>query len=70
LDFALTRCIASVPPGPERDALKTAAAEPSLTNIRAVLAIGMHRPWRELIESALVEIGLAAIDDILRKDQS
>ena len=33
--------------------------------IGAALAIGQCRPWLPLLESALVEIGLAAIDDIL-----
>jgi len=37
----------------------------TLQNRRAALAIGRCRPSLPLLKSALVEIGLAAIDDIL-----
>lgn len=52
---------------PEREALIACEERPTLSNIRAVLAIGRRQPWLSLIESALVEIGIAAIEDILEE---
>lgn len=69
-NLALGLSIRSLPAGPERDALDAARANPNLTTVRAVLTIGRQRPWLPLIESALVEIGLAAVDDILEGDPS
>ncbi len=68
--YALGLSIRTLPDGTEREALLTCESNPTLTNIRAVLAIGRHRPWLVLIESALVEIGLAAFEDILREGNS
>lgn len=66
-DFALSLSLRTLPDGPEREALQACEERPTLPNIRAVLAIGRGRPWLPLIESALVEIGLAAIEDILKE---
>ena len=53
--------------GPYGEALSACAQRPTIPNIRAALAIGRHRPWLPLIESALVEIGVVAIEDILKE---
>lgn len=66
-DYALGLSIRTLPDGAEREALLACEERPTLTNIRAVLAIGRSRPWLPLIESALVEFGLLAIEDILRE---
>lgn len=66
-DYALNLCLRTLPDGPEREALQACEERPTLSNIRAALAIGRGRPWLPLIESALVEIGLAAIEDILKE---
>ncbi|MGB3337169.1 MAG: hypothetical protein WBA73_08330 [Devosia sp.] len=66
-DYALRLCIRNLPNGPEREALIVCQLRPALRNIRAMLALGRGRPWLPLIESALVEIGLAAIEDILKE---
>jgi hypothetical protein len=63
--YALALCIRTLPAGPEQDALIACRQQPTLANARSALAVGQHRPWRPLIEAALVEIGLAAIEDIL-----
>ncbi len=64
-DIAVTLTIRSLASGPERDALDAARAEPGIETIRTVLDVGQHQPWRRLIEAALIEIALAAVDDIL-----
>ncbi len=64
-DYAVGLCIRTLPEGPEREALVICEERPSLVNVRAVLTVGRNRPWLPLIEGALVEIGLAAIEDIL-----
>ncbi|GEM_PF-3929892 len=33
--------------------------------MRAVLAVSQHQPWRGLTEATLIEIALAAVEDIL-----
>ncbi|WP_459104320.1 hypothetical protein [Devosia sp. A369] len=66
-DYALSVSIRSSSEGVEREALITCEERPTLPNIRAVLAIGRGRPWLPLIESALVEIGLVAIEAILKE---
>lgn len=66
-DYAIARCTRAHPAGPEREALIACEERPTLSNIRAVLALGQHQPWLSLIESALVEIGIAAIEDILEE---
>ncbi len=66
-DYALSLSIRTLAGGPEREALIVCHERPTIPNIRAVLAIGRHRPWLPLIESALVEIGLVAIEDILKQ---
>ncbi len=63
--YALAHCIHSLPEGPEREALIVCENRPTLANLRAVLIVGRNRPWLALIEAALVEIGLAAFEDIL-----
>lgn len=55
--FAVGLSIRSLPDGTERDSLEAARTTPNLITIRAVLAVGRYRPWRQLNE--------AAIDDIL-----
>ncbi len=65
--YALTLCTHALPAGPEREALIACRAHPTLPHIRAVLAIGQHHPWLPLIQSALLEIGIAAIEDILKE---
>lgn len=66
-DYAIALCTRALPQGPEREALIACEERPTLSNIRAALALGRHRSWLTLIESALVEIGLAAIEDILKE---
>jgi hypothetical protein len=66
-DYAVSLCIRALADGPEREALIACEERPILPNIRAALAIGRGRPWLPLIESALVEIGLAAIEDVLKE---
>jgi hypothetical protein len=65
--YAIARCIRALPVGPEHETLMACERSPTLSNIRAVLAIGLRQPWLPLIESALVEIGIAAIEDILEE---
>ncbi len=66
-DYAVSLSIRTLADGPEREALLVCEERPTILNIRAVLAIGRHRPWLPLIESALIEIGIAAIEDILKE---
>lgn len=66
-NYAIALCTRALPAGPEREALIACEERPSLSTIRTVLAIGRHQPWLSLIESALVEIGIAAIEDILEE---
>lgn len=66
-DFALSLSIRTLTDGPEREALLACEERPTIPNIRMALAVGRHRPWLPLIESALVEIGIAAIEDILKE---
>ena len=66
-DYALSLCIRTLPDGPEREVLIICEERPTIPSIRAALAIGRHRPWLRLIESALVEIGIVAIEDILKE---
>ncbi len=66
-DYAIARCTRALPAGPEREILIACEKRPTPSNIRAVLAIGRSQPWLSLIESALVEIGIAAIEDILEE---
>ena len=66
-NYALSLCIRNLPAGPERTALMVCQQQPAPPNIRAALAIGHNRPWRPLIESALAEIGILAIEDILKE---
>lgn len=64
-DIAVALSSRSLASGPERDALDAARAAPGIETIRTVLLIGQHQPWRRLIEAALIEIALAAVDHIL-----
>lgn len=66
-DYAITLCIRTQPQGSECEALIACDERPTIPNIRAALAIGRGRPWLALIESALIEIALAAIEDILHE---
>lgn len=66
-DYAIALCTRALPASPEREALIACEERPTLSSIRAVLAIGRHQPWLSLIETALVEIGIAAIEDILEE---
>ena len=66
-DYAITLCMRTLPQGPEREALVACDQRPTISNIRAALAIGRNRPWLALIESALIEIALAAIEDVLHE---
>ncbi|MHA6691244.1 hypothetical protein [Devosia sp. A449] len=66
-DYALSLSIRTVDAGPEHEALVMCEEQPNLLNVRAVLAVGRGRPWLVLIESALVEIGIVAIEDILNE---
>lgn len=66
-DYALSLSIRTQADGPEREALLSCEERPTIPNIRAVLAIGRHRPWLPLVEAALIEIGVAAIEDILKE---
>lgn len=65
-DYAVSICIRNTE-GAEKDALICVEERPTIENVRAVLAIGRCKPWLPLVESALIEIGIAAIDDILRE---
>lgn len=66
-DHALSLSIRTLTDGPEREALLACEERPTTPNIRMALAVGRQRPWLPLIESALVEIGIAAIEDILKE---
>lgn len=66
-DYAITLCIRTLPQGPECEALIACDQRPTISNIRAALAIGLGRPWLALIEAALIEIALAAIEDVLHE---
>lgn len=66
-DYAITLCMRTLPQGLEREALVACDQRPTISNIRAALAIGRNRPWLALIESALIEIALAAIEDVLHE---
>jgi hypothetical protein len=66
-DYAVSLSIRTLADGPEREALIACDERPTIPNIRAALAIGRHRPWLPLIQSALIEIGVAAIEDILKE---
>lgn len=66
-DYALSLSIRTQTDGPEREALLSCEECATVPNIRAVLALGRHRPWLTLIEAALIEIGIAAIEDILKE---
>ncbi|MBU1334476.1 MAG: hypothetical protein KKG17_06425 [Alphaproteobacteria bacterium] len=66
-NYALGVSIRTLLDGPEREVLIACEERPTIPNIRAALAIGRHRPWLPLIESALIEIGVAAINDILKE---
>ena len=66
-DYAINLCIRTVPPGPECEALIACDQRPTTANVRAALAIGRGRPWLALIEAALIEIALAAIEDVLHE---
>ncbi len=65
-DYALGLCIRTLPKGPEREALLAAEERPTIANVRTVLIVGRGSQWLQLIEFALIEMGLAAIDDILK----
>lgn len=69
-DYALGVSIRTLPDGPEREVLIVCEERPTISNIRAALAIGWGRPWLPLIESGLVEIGLVAIEDILKEAEN
>ncbi len=64
-DYALCLCIRNTE-GSEHDALLQAEERPTVENARAVLAVARGKPWQPLFESALIEIGIAALDDILK----
>lgn len=64
-DYAVSLCLRTLPNGPEQEALIACDERPTIATIRAALAIGRGRPWLALLESALIEIALAAIDDVL-----
>lgn len=66
-NYAVALSIRTLPEGPEREALIACEGRLAIANIRVALAICHHRPWLPLIKSAMVEIGLAAMDDILKK---
>lgn len=67
-DYALRLCLRTLPTaGPEQEALAACDQRPTIANIRAALAIGRGRPWLALLESALIEIALAAIEDVLHE---
>lgn len=66
-DYAIGLCLRTLADGRERQALMACEEHPTIPNIRAALAIGWHRPWLPLIESALIEIGVGAIEDILKE---
>lgn len=66
-DYALSLCIRTLPDGPDREALIVCEERPTIPNIRVALAIGRHRLWLRLVESALVEIGIVATEDILKE---
>ena len=66
-DYAIGLSLRTLPDGPEREVLIMCEEQPTLAHIRAALAAGRGRPWLTLIESALVEIGLVAIGDILEE---
>jgi hypothetical protein len=65
-DYAVSICIRNTT-GAEQDALIQVEERPTIEDIRAVLAVGRCKPWLPLIESALVEIGIAALEGILRE---
>lgn len=65
-DYAMSLCVRTTE-GAEREALIAAEERPTIENIRVVLAVGRCKPWLPLIESALVEIGIAALDDIFKE---
>jgi hypothetical protein len=67
-DYALSLSVRTLPNGPERETLLAAEERPTIPNIRAVLIIGRGSKWLQLIEAALIEIALAAIDDVLSGD--
>jgi hypothetical protein len=67
-DYAVRLCLRTLPTaGPEHEALIACDERPTIANIRAALAIGRGRPWLVLLESALIEIALAAIEDVLHE---
>lgn len=66
-DYPINLSIRNLPQGPECEALIACDQRPTIANIRAALAIGQSRPWLALIDSALIEIALAAIEDVLHE---
>ena len=66
-NYALGGSIRTLPDGPARELLIVCEEQPTPANIRTALAIGRGGPWLPLIESALVEVGLVAIEDILKE---
>jgi hypothetical protein len=66
--YAVTLVVRGLPDGPEREVLLAAEQQPSVENIRAVLGIGRCKPWLALIESALVECGIAALETMIEEN--
>jgi hypothetical protein len=63
--YAMALCIRNTR-GAEYAALVAADQQPTIENVRAVLAVARGKPWEPLFESTLVECGLAAFDDVLK----
>lgn len=66
--YALKLVLRDLPDGPEREVLLAAEQHPSVENVRAVLGIGRCKPWLALIESALVECGIAALEAMMKEN--
>lgn len=64
--YAVSICIRNTE-GAEKDAVICVEERPTVENIRAVLAIARCKPWAPLIESALIEIGIAGFEQIMRE---
>jgi hypothetical protein len=66
--YAVALVLRGLPDGPEREVLLAADQHPSVENIRAVIGIGRCKPWLALIESALVECGIAALETMIKEN--
>lgn len=58
------------PDVPTRELAHDALHYPSPSTIRALLAAGQGKPWRQSVLDALAQVGIAAAEDVLQGDDN